>query len=689
MKLRETLAKLNRVQQSRSFKIAASVVVVLLGLAVFVGYVVKVNAPGRSADQASAAGQPQSPGLDPTRTEPPAQSPGDTPGESSGRSAKVDASEVAPEAGESVDQYKRILADVQSGRSDPTGVAIGAGLGALVSLVIIWLGLALTYLALILAGIATALLVRVIPGMSGVAPVILGVLALSAAFTALLRVLRLALAPAHPVFAIARNVLDEGVRLKLSLVFIVLLILFLAALPTLLQSEQPLRYRIQSFLQYATGGAFWLIAMLTVVFSAASVAFEQRDRIIWQTMTKPVPAWQYVLGKWLGVASLGAVLLCVCGAGIFLFTEYLRLQPAVGERKDQAYVAAAGSGTSADRFAVEKQILAARKTVKPVDPLLDEEQFKKNIEERVNAELRIAASDFQKMAPAQAEAERERIWEKLTTDLRKSVREQHMAIEPGQAEVYRFEGLHEARRRHEPLMLRFKINAGNNPPEALYRITFAFRGGPPEVQRAHLGQASHITLLPWVIDDEGVLEIQIFNGDATSMAAEGINETNINRETMSFPPDGLEISYSAGSYRANFFRVMFVLWVKLAFLAMLGVASATFLSFPVASLVSVGTFMVGEGAQYLKQSLETFRDTDDQGNVLIVSRVISRVAEAVEWAFRTYGELNPAGRLVDGVLLSWLDVAWGTTLLVIWTIVLFGFGSFVLARRELATYSGH
>ncbi len=683
MKLLETLARLNRVQQSRSFKIAASVVVVLVGLAVFITYVVRVNAPDQTITQS------QSPDQDQARPDTPAGDPDDPSGAGSGKSASAEAGEVAPEAAKSLDQYKRILAEVQSGRSDPTGVAIGAGLGVLVSLVIIWLGLALTYLALILAGVATALVVRVIPGMSGVAPVILGVLALSAAFTALMRVVRLALAPAHPVFAIARNVLDEGVRLKLSLVFIVLLILFLAALPTLLQSDQPLRYRIQSFLQYATGGAFWLIAMLTVVFSAASVAFEQRDRIIWQTMTKPVPAWQYVLGKWLGVASLGAVLLCVCGAGIFLFTEYLRLQPAVGERKDQAFVAAVGSGATADRFAIEKQILAARKTVKPVDPLLDEEQFKKNIEERVNAELQIAASDFERMTPAQAEAERERIWEKLTTDLRKSVREQHMAIEPGQAEVFRFEGLLEARRRDEPLMLRYKIDAGNNAPEDLYRVTFAFRGGPPEVRRAHLGQASHLTLLPWVIDDEGVLEIQIFNGDAPAMAAEGINETNVNRQTMSFPPDGLEISYSAGSYRANFFRVMFVLWVKLAFLAMLGVASATFLSFPVACLVSVGTFMVGEGAKYLKQSLETFRDTDDQGNVLLVSRVITRVAEAVEWAFRTYGGLNPTGRLVDGILLSWLDVAWGTTLLVIWTLILFGFGSFVLARRELATYSGH
>ena len=82
--------------------------------------------------------------------------------------------------------------------------------------------------------------------------------------------LRYLLARGHPVFAIARNVLVESVRLKISLVFIVLLVFFLAGLPFFLDPAQPLRYRVQMFLTYGTGGAFWTLALLTVLLAGCA-----------------------------------------------------------------------------------------------------------------------------------------------------------------------------------------------------------------------------------------------------------------------------------------------------------------------------------------------------------------------------------------------------------------------------------
>ena len=62
----------------------------------------------------------------------------------------------------------------------------------------------------------------------------------------------------------------------------------------------------------------------------------------------------------------------------------------------------------------------------------------------------------------------------------------------------------------------------------------------------------------------------------------------VNPKTFSFPPDGFEISYAVSTFAANFARVLFVLWVKLAFLAMLGICAATFLAFP--ALLAVQAF---------------------------------------------------------------------------------------------------
>ena len=133
----------------------------------------------------------------------------------------------------------------------------------------------------------------------------LGLLSLS--FFILMELLKLLFSGAHPVIAIARNVVSEAVRMKVSIVFMVMLLFGLASLPGLLDDSTPLRYRVQSFLQYGTGGTFWIIAVLVLFLAVGSVAFEQRDRIIWQTMTKPVAPWQYLLGKWLGVVGIAAV----------------------------------------------------------------------------------------------------------------------------------------------------------------------------------------------------------------------------------------------------------------------------------------------------------------------------------------------------------------------------------------------
>jgi hypothetical protein len=103
-----------------------------------------------------------------------------------------------------------------------------------------------------------------------------------------------------------------------------------------------------------------VLAFLTLAFGVASITGEQRDKVIWQTVTKPVAAWQYLLGKWLGVVGLNAVLLVVASSGIFLFTEYLR--NAAGDRRD-AGVPLARRGVSEDRFILESRVLTARKSV--------------------------------------------------------------------------------------------------------------------------------------------------------------------------------------------------------------------------------------------------------------------------------------------------------------------------------------
>jgi hypothetical protein len=269
----------------------------------------------------------------------------------------------------------------------------------------------------------------------------------------------------------------------------------------------------------------------------------------------------------------------------------------------------------------------------------------------------------------------------IESSIEKSVQVAYRTIPPGDSQRFVFEGLSQARDSRRPVILRYKINSGGNSPDALYRVTLGFQGAAPEVREVVLARWQTMSLVPQVISEEGTVEVEVFNGD--------YQRGTVNAESITFPPDGLEISYSAGTYRANFFRVMGALWVKLAFLAMLGVCLGAFLSFPVAILVSGTAFFAAEGANFLNSAMENFWTTDTQGKRLYLNTIIEPVARTIAWVFKVYGELRPTGRLVEGLSLPWGEVAVGVLTLGAWTLALFGVGILVFRRRELAIYSGH
>ena len=646
MRLREAGARLNAVQKSRAFKIVASLVVIGLAVTFFVSYLVARHAPGSDialaiAEMEAAASQ---------------ANPGAGPGEPAGDRTVVDTGLRAAQ---------RVL----QGGSIVQGVAVGTVTIVALALAVIWLGLGLTYLGLSIVAAGVAFGVGRLAGFDGLARLGVGVTILAASFTVLIRLAGLLLSGPGATLAIARNVLAEAVRAKVSLVFVVILLVMLAALPQWLNPEQPLRYRVQSFLQYATGGAFWIVAMLTLFFSASTVTLEQRDRVIWQTVTKPVAAWQYILGKWLGVVTLATVLMAVCATTIFLFTEYLRSQPASGE--DIAYVASDGAAISDDRLVLETQVLAARV------PVLAAEPFERTDPEFVAAvESYIQDQKIREPSFGDTAARRQEVFD----DLYKSATDAYRAIEPGRAERFFFHGLESARRSGSPLTFRYRVDMGSNRPDQTAKITFVFNRSGQIVRECGLGNWHTISLTPAAIAEDGTVEIIVYNAD--------LETGYTNPLTISFPKDGLEISYSQGSYRGNFVRVMLVLLLKLSFLSMLTICVSTFVSFSVACLVSIGVFLMAESSGFLKAALENYSTIDQQGKTMILQTVAAWIATGVQRIFAIYADLKPTTRLVDGRLLSFGTTAGGIAVLGVWTAILYGAAVAIFRKRELATYSG-
>lgn len=635
---RDLLARLNRLQKSRRFKLVATILIAALVIGGYAAWWVVMHAP-----------------TDAGATPVPASSAAATSTDSVLDPAEVRRAIGSPDASLAV------------------GVAALAG-GAL-AIVVVWLGLGLVYLGLLLAAGALAAPLLAFDATRSWGHIALGCIALTAAFTVLMESARIALAKSAPVFAIARTVLAEAVRMKISLVFIVMLILFLAVLPGFLDADQPLRYRVQSFLQYSVGGSFWVLALMTVFFSAGTVAFEQRDRIIWQTMAKPVRPWEYLLGKWLGVVTLNAVLLGVTGLGAFLFTEHMRTLTAQGESRP--YVNADGSADpTTDRLLLQSQVLVARAGAEPDVPPVPRDELVAETE-------RVIAAAKERDATLAADPRR---LEQLTIDTYqeryKEWRTQLRTIEPGRSAAFVFSGLSRSAAEGRPLTLRYKLQAGTNNPTELYRLTFRVSGVVLPPVQASLSTVLTLPLRATAIEPDGKLTVEIFNGDPFT------GQTN--RFSMTFPPGDLEVLYVAGGYEINFVRVMSVLWIKLAFLAAVGIAAATFLSFPVACLLALLVLFSAETANFLMQSLADFefRPAESE-DVEWVNVPIRLVAYPIAWAFRGYADLNPASNLVDGRLVSWTSVLSALGMAGAWTLGVLGAGLAIFRNRELATYSGH
>ncbi len=642
MKLKDLAGRVDRLQSNSRFKLVATIVIIVVAA---VSYSIWLAASSEDSGALPATSSQQ---ISPESPD------------------SQQSSDAMP--GITVKEIRDLL------RSDHAWVAEGVTvLGAVaIALALVWLGLALTSIGL---GLAAALIAGPLfmwEPTHGLGRLLIGVLVLSASFSVVVQALRAALSMDRPIIAIAKNVLDEALRMKIGLMFIIALIFLLAALPGLLDESQLLRYRVQSFLQYSTTGTFWVLALMTLFFSASTVAFEQRDKVIMQTMVKPVTPMAYLVGKWLGVMTLNLALLSVAASGVFLFTQYLRDQPARGELKP--FVLLDGQpGLSEDRQLLETQVLTAQAGVSVDPPVIDDERVAELVQQRLDDALQrdfTLRSDIQRETKLKRDAEAE---------IRQAAVQRYMAVPPRGQQNYTFSGLGKARQLARPLIVRYKVNAGSDVPSDLYHLVFATQSSYVN-QQSPLAITQTFTISPEDINEEGVLQMTVINGDPRSGAT--------NPLTISFPPGGFEVLYTAGSYESNFARVAATLWLKLGFIAAVGIAASTFLSFPVACMFTLLVLFAAESSTFLRLSLEEYPLHKSGGGLDWVAVGMNLIARPIAAGFQTYGELKPTAKLVSGRLIPWSSLAHGVITIGAWTAGTLVIGWAIFRKRELAIYSG-
>ncbi len=126
----------------------------------------------------------------------------------------------------------------------------------------------------------------------------------------------------HSIWAVATNTIKQALRMKVAVVFTILLIVLLVVMGVSTTGDGTLKGRLQTFVSYGLSLTSLLLCLLTIIVSIYSVTSDIEQRQIYTVVTKPIRRFQFLLGKLLGVILLDVALLCLFSAIIYTITIY-------------------------------------------------------------------------------------------------------------------------------------------------------------------------------------------------------------------------------------------------------------------------------------------------------------------------------------------------------------------------------
>lgn len=506
-------------------------------------------------------------------------------------------------------------------------------------------------------------------------------------FVGALRLARYALSFGGGLFGVAQTVLDEAVRMKVALVFMVGVLVVLPMLPELSSVDKPVHYRVQTFMSWSLMLVGLMLSLMTVFLACRTLSAEIENKQIYTLVVKPLGRVELLIGKWLGIVVLDALLLLVSGGAIYGYTVYyLGQMPAINEF---------------DARALKTEVLTARLTIPATPP----EPLRDRVLRKIEQTLREDAGALVDLGRREAEATQrfgltKDQWLEIGTDrayqeMLPQVQRQWMSVAPHAEEGYLFTGLREAKRvgmaeleaaRLEErvpsglayVQLRYKVGSSGTVHDN-YLPVWITANGNRKPEKLMLNRYEVMRIPARMIDDEGKLLITIHNEHPEDPGRTLMTSLVFN------PGDGLELLYEAGGFGANLARGMVGMWVKLSFLAMLGLMSATFLGFPVACLLSLLVLLIAQLSPFVVESLGSYISDTDTGMVRAFKEVTGAISMFMAQLLKEYAAINPQALVVDGRAYTMGMLMQGVMWVgIVWTFVAGAIGGVIFRKRELA-----
>jgi hypothetical protein len=472
------------------------------------------------------------------------------------------------------------------------------------------------------------------------------------------------------VWAIVRLTLAESIRTRVAVAFILLLVGVMILLVSTATGDGTVRGKIQMFLSYSMSLTHFLLTLLVAFLACRSLDQDIKTLRIDSVVTKPIARWQLLLGRWLGILILAVGLFAVSMGTVYGVV---------------CYFARSAPADSRDRFEIENQVLVARQNYRA--PLPD---FTKEVDARIET------------MKNEGSLPEDKSLREIRGMIAAEMINRSRTVDAGKSQSWKFTGLKQPEKGDVIITLRFEyepsITTTVNNESQLHGDTILGRWligskalGPDKVyawQEEKPYRTKHEINIPVnAIDNEGTMTIAFENIDPRGVS-------------VHFPmPDGIQVLIREGGFTMNFVRTAMVSFFTIVFVMTLAMACGTFLSFPIAVLMTLSVFFIGLGGNFLYEAIGLEYVIMPQDTTLdIVKKIIAyilsgkNIVEVVErvvsiCSLVVVPKLEVSrftSNLVDGRLLEWKTVtAAFASLIVFKGCFLALFAAFVFHRREL------
>jgi len=457
------------------------------------------------------------------------------------------------------------------------------------------------------------------------------------------------------ILAISWLTWKAALRFKLFLVIAVLLILAVVGLPLVIKDDGTAQGFTQIILTYTLSAITALLGLSTLWLSCGTLARDIEECQIQVVATKPIARWQIWIGKWIGIVTLNAALLAISGACVYGLLQWRATKLPEAEQK-----------------ILGEQVLVARGSAKEKSYDVD---IDKETERVLQGRLKNSPVDSVNLP-------------EVTKEIREQVKADYQLAPPGYPHAWQINlGFAKNFLRDKPLQLRAKFNSADKSSSGTFVVLWQI--GDPNL-------TNFVQLPPMSLAPDTFHEFQIppnlfdKNGVLTIVAA------NPNNTALSFPlEDGMEVLYPEGGFAMNFARGLGIIFCWMAALAALGLAAASFLSFPVATFFSLAMLTVVLSSGTLEDSIDSGsvaagnEETGAAGHS-VADVVLLPMFKGMLSVINLVKNFSPIDSLSTGRAITWpeLGLAFAQIVLLLGGIVALA-GIILFSRRELATAQGN